>query len=291
MEKADENHVLFLASALTFDALLAAIPFLLLLLVTITLLVQGRLLDTGPNLVDLLDQFLPPHAELRGRDPFVLLQELLRRISLNRGALTLYSVPLFLWFSTRFFASARTALNYIFDVAVRPVRRRGIVGSILVAKGRDVAMVLATVALFLVNTLISALVGIVRVMGEDAFPRASFVLSGLGGLIGHLLAFLFAVSLFFLLYRYAAQRALGWRPALVASTFAAVAFEVAKRLYGLYLGDFATMDRFSMGFNIGAGVLGVLWIYYTAVVFLVGAVVAQTWTLREMQRRQRADLG
>ncbi len=256
----------------------------------LTILVQGRLLESGPSLVNLVQQFLPPHAELAGRDPFVILENLLRQISQNRGTLTLYTVPIFLWFSTRFFASVRTALNFIFDVSVRPHRRRGILGGILVAKGRDVAMVIATLALFLVNTLITAGFGVIRALGEDAFPNAGFVLSSVGGWVANVLAFLFGVSLFFLLYRYAAQRALGWRPALVASVFAAVAFEVAKRLFGLYLANFATVDRFSVGFNIGAGVLFVLWMYYTALVFLMGAVVAQTWTLREMQRRQRAEL-
>ena len=43
--------------------------------------------------------------------------------------------------------------------------------------------------------------------------------------------------------------------------------------------------------NIGAAVLFVLWIYYTAIVFLLGGVVAETWELRKMQRRQRAILG
>jgi membrane protein len=261
-----------------------------LLLVVLTVLVQGRLLETGPSLTDLFEQFLPPHAELQGRDPFVLLEAVLRRVSENRGALTLYTVPIFLWFSTRFFASVRTSLNHIFDVSVRPLRRRGILSTILVAKGRDVAMVVATLALFLVNTLITALLGVIRALGDDAFPDALLFLSSLGGMLAHLLAFLFGVSLFFVLYRYAAQRALGWQPALVAATFTAVAFEIAKRLYGLYLLHFATLDRFSVGFNIGAGVLFVLWAYYTALVFLLGAVVAQTWTLREMQRRQRAEL-
>lgn len=263
---------------------------MLLLLVVLSVLVQGRLLESGPSLTDLFEQFLPPHAELKGRDPFALLETILRLVSDNRGALTLYTVPIFLWFSTRFFASVRTALNHIFDVSVRPLRRRGVLLTILVAKGRDVAMVVATLALFLVNTLITALFGIIRTLGDDAFPDAQFFLSTLGGAVGHLLAFLFGVSLFFILYRYAAQRALGWRPALVAATFTAVAFEVAKRLYGLYLLHFATLDRFSVGFNIGAGLLFVLWAYYTALVFLVGAVVAQTWNLREMQRRQRAEL-
>ena len=263
---------------------------MLLLLVALSILVQGRLLETGPSLTDLFDQFLPPHAELQGRDPFALLEKVLRSVSENRGSLTLYTVPIFLWFSTRFFASVRTSLNHIFDVSVRPIRRRGVFSTILVAKGRDVAMVIATLALFLVNTVISALMGIFGALGEDAFPDALLLLSSVGGILAHLLAFLFGVSLFFILYRYAAQRALGWRPALMAATFTAVAFEVAKRLYGLYLLHFATLDRFSVGFNIGAALLFVLWVYYTALVFLLGAVVAQTWNLREMQRKQRAEL-
>jgi uncharacterized BrkB/YihY/UPF0761 family membrane protein len=38
-------------------------------------------------------------------------------------------------------------------------------------------------------------------------------------------------------------------------------------------------------------VLFILWVYYTAIVFLLGAVVAETWELRKMQQRQRAILG
>jgi len=260
------------------------------LLVGLTMLVQGRLLENGPSLVDLFQQFLPPHTELQGqgRDPFVLLEELLRRISQNRSDIALVTLPVFLWFATRFFASVRTSLNHIFDVSVRPRRRRGVLMTILVAKSRDIIMVVAMLALFIFNTVLSGLVGVVRTLGQDAFPQAHFLLSTVGGIVGQLLAIMFSISLFFLLYRYAPQRSLGWRPVLIASTFTAVAFELAKRLYGLYLADFATVDRFSLGFNIGAGVLFVLWIYYTAVVFLLGATVAQTWTMREMQNRQRA---
>ena len=43
--------------------------------------------------------------------------------------------------------------------------------------------------------------------------------------------------------------------------------------------------------NVGAAVLFVLWVFYTAIVFLLGAVVAETWELRAMQQRQRATLG
>ena len=37
--------------------------------------------------------------------------------------------------------------------------------------------------------------------------------------------------------------------------------------------------------------LFILWIYYTAIVFLLGGVVAETWELRHMQKRQRIILG
>ena len=42
---------------------------------------------------------------------------------------------------------------------------------------------------------------------------------------------------------------------------------------------------------VSTAVLFVLWLYYTAIVFLLGAVVAETWELRKMQQRQRAILG
>jgi membrane protein len=92
-------------------------------------------------------------------------------------------------------------------------------------------------------------------------------------------------------YRYASLRRLPWRTALLASTFTAVLFEVAKRLYGLYLAHFASIESTVGDANVGAAVLFILWVYYTAIVFLLGGVVAETWELRRMQQRQRAIVG
>ena len=60
--------------------------------------------------------------------------------------------------------------------------------------------------------------------------------------MGELLAFAVLGSLFYVTYRYASVRRLPWRTALLASTFTAVLFEVAKRLYGLYLANFASVE-------------------------------------------------
>ncbi|HXI21083.1 MAG TPA: YhjD/YihY/BrkB family envelope integrity protein, partial [Gemmatimonadales bacterium] len=83
---------------------------------------------------------------------------------------------------------------------------------------------------------------------------------------------------------HASPRRLPRGAAFAGSVFTAVLFEVAKRLFGWYLLNLAVVSRFSADANIGAAILFVLWLYYTALVFLVGAVVAETWDLWNRQR-------
>ena len=92
-------------------------------------------------------------------------------------------------------------------------------------------------------------------------------------------------------YSYASVRRLPWKTALLAATFTALMFELAKRLYALYLSNFASLEALGGDANLGAIVLFILWVYYTAIVFLLGAVVAETWELKKMLDRQRAIFG
>jgi membrane protein len=292
LQAADEHNLPFLASALTFDALLAAVPLVLLLLVGLTHLVQALANGTPVDVAALFHRFFPPHTSTPGRDPFELIERLLAGIAENRGQISLYAVPAFVWFSTRLFAGVRTALNDIFDVSARPLPRRNFLLNLLFGKLRDISMVLATVLLFLGNTALSAGLALVQDRGEArVIDQLRFFVSTIGRLSGELLAFGFSVSLFYVTYRYASVRRLPWRTALLASTFTALLFELAKRLYGLYLANFASLRGPVGDANVGAAVLFVLWIYYTAIVFLLGGVVAETWELRKMQQRQRTILG
>ncbi len=240
----------------------------------------------------LFHRFFPPHVSAPGRDPFELVERLLIGVSRNRGQISLYAIPAFIWFSTRLFAGIRTSLNEIYDVSARPLPRRNFIVNWLAGKLRDTTMVVATVVIFLANTALSTVLTIAWARGsERIIPQLGFFFSTLGRFIGELLAFGFSISLFYVTYRYASVRRLPWRTALLASTFTAVLFEVAKRLYGLYLTHFAEVGSAAGDANIGAAVLFVLWVYYTAIVFLLGGVVAETWELRRMQQRQRTILG
>jgi len=281
---------------LTFDALLAAIPFLLLLLIGLSHLAQA-LANSGAgnsSTVDptaLFHRFFPPHVSTPGRDPFEVIERILVRVSQHRAELSFYAIPAFVWFSTRLFAGIRTSLNDVFDVSARPLPRRHFLLNFLLAKLRDAGMVIATLTLFLANTALSTGLALLQARGAERVPQFAFFVSSAGRFLGEALAFGFSVSLFYITYRYASVRRLPWKTALLASLFTALLFEVAKRLYGLYLANFASFEGPSGDANIGAAGLFILWIYYTAIVFLLGGVVAETWELRKMQQRQRAIVG
>jgi membrane protein len=291
LQAADEDNIPFLASALTFDALLAAVPFILLLLIGLTHLAQA--VTSGPEVdtLYLFHRFLPPHSGLPDNDPFAIIEKLLTGITENRGKLSIYAAPAFLWFSTRLFAGIRTALNDIYDVSLRPPRPQPFILVYILAKVRDSIMVVGTVVLFLANTLLTTGLAVLQARGAASVPQLAFFVSTLGRLLGEFLAFAFGTSLFYVTYRHASVRRLPWKTALLASIFTAVLFEIAKRLYGLYLANFASFEAQGGDANLGAAVLFILWVYYTAIVFLLGAVVAETWELRKMQQRQRAILG
>jgi membrane protein len=267
------------------------VPFVLLLLIGLTHLAQAVTQGPEVDTIHLFHRFLPPHSTLPDRDPFAVIEGLLTSITKKRGQLSLYAVPTFLWFSTRLFAGIRTALNDIYDVSLRPTRHRAIITIFLLAKLRDTLMVVGTVILFLANTLLTTGLAILQARGAETVPELGFFVSSLGRFMGEFLAFSFSVSLFYVTYSYASVRRLPWKTALLASAFTALLFEVAKRLYALYLANFASFEGLGGDANLGAIVLFILWVYYTAIVFLLGAVVAETWELRKMLKRQRAILG
>jgi membrane protein len=218
-------------------------------------------------------------------------ERLLTEITEKRGELSLYAAPAFLWFSTRLFAGIRTALNEIYDVSLRPPPHRGFVILFVLGKLRDATMVIATVILFLTNTLLTTGLAVLQSRGAATIPQLSFFVSTVGRWLAEFLAFSFSASLFYITYSYASVRRLPWKTALLAATFTALLFEFAKRLYALYLANFASFEALGGDANLGAIVLFILWVYYTALVFLLGAVVAETWELRKMLERQRAILG
>ncbi|HXF96183.1 MAG TPA: YihY/virulence factor BrkB family protein [Gemmatimonadales bacterium] len=270
-EAAVEDNIAFLASALSFDLLLTAIPFVALLLGIAGYLVQHQVSVGQFELRELIEGFLPPHQRAPN-DRFAALEQLFLGVVENRAKLTLVGVPLFLWFSTRLFAGLRAALNEVFDTEEE---RPWAVGKLL-----DLGMVLLSASLFLGSAALSAWVSWLEAWSAGFWRFAV-----------QLVAFASSAALFFVIFKVVPARRIHWRTALVASLFCALAFEVAKRLFTLYLANFATLDRLASDANVAAFLLFLLWVYYTAFVFLLGGEVAETYDLVRLRRIQRVRLG
>jgi membrane protein len=94
-----------------------------------------------------------------------------------------------------------------------------------------------------------------------------------------------AAFAFTLLYVLMPARRVPLTPAVIGGVFAALAFEVAKRLFGLYIARFPT-------YEVVYGTLAVLplfllWVYVSWVIVLVGAAVTATLTEGPLPRRRR----
>lgn len=255
LEAAYEDNIPFLAGALSFDILLTAIPFVGLVLGVVGYLVEYQLAVQQLNVHELLQRFLPESAS------FAFIERALGDLVARRGHFTVLAAPLFLWFSTRMFGGLRAALNEVFDTEEnRPWP---------VAKLTDLAMVFVAGTLFLANAFASTSRGF---LSQVAMLGCSTLL-------------------FFLIFKFLPSRRIYWRTGVVASLFCAVAFEIAKRLYALYVARFVTFDQVASDANLIGFLLFILWIYYTAYMFLLGGEVAETYDLMRMRRLQRVRLG
>lgn len=260
-----EDNIPFMASGLTFDALLWILP-----LVAVVLSGFGYLIgdaDEARALAHVITGWVLPEAG--GADtPFAAVAEGIEGLADNRAQLTLWGAPFFVWLSWRLFGSIRVALNEVFDTEETR--------SWLIGKAVDLALGVMAAVLILTNALITVFV-----------LRAPWA----GRFVAGLLAYGAVAVLFYAVYVLAPSRRMRWDTALVAALFASLGFEVVKRLYSTYLIQYATVDRLVSNTNALALLLFVLWVYATALLFLVGGELAETYDLARRQREQRAVLG
>jgi len=276
-EAAYEDNIPFLASALSFDVILTAIPFLIVLVGVLGSLVHYQITTQQVSLTELLQRFMP-QLEGRGAEAMRYVETVLEQVIASRGQLTLFGLPLFLFFSTRLFGGLRAALNEVFDTEERRPW--------WLAKLLDLLLVLLTGSLLLSSALLPALEAeTLRQLGDGPVVEWLYRLSL------EVIAFAFSTILFLGVFKILPSRRIAWRTALVAAVFCALAFEVAKRLYALYLSNFVTLDRLASNANVGAFFLLIVWIYYTNCLFLIGGEIAESYDLARMRRGQRVQLG
>lgn len=165
------------------------------------------------------------------------------------------------------FAQLQGALNQVWGV--RPNPKKGFL-VILRARFFSFAMILVVGFLLLVSLILSAwLAALANAIGF-LMPDVDLLIRGLN----FLLSFLVITLLFALIYKVLPDVAIRWRDVWLGAAGTALLFGLGKYVIGLYLGNSAIASSFGPA---GALVVILVWIYYSAQIFLFGAEFIQVY--------------
>jgi membrane protein len=266
-----DDDVMFLASGVSFNLLLAVVPFVL-LLVSVSVLLLGSTPDSAADAaVAFLDRLLPARDWSDGDN----VRGTIRDMARVSGSVTVYSAIGFIWFSTRVFSSMRSVFVKTFDVE----RERGIVHGKLF----DIACsIVAAIAITAYGSL-SAYMLAATTRGVGVLAQLGVRESVMGPLeygFGRLIAFLLVVLLCYAAYRVIPNRPIPARTAWIGSLTTSVLFEIARTGFGFYVRTLAPSSLYTG--TIATLVVVTLWTYYASLIFIIGAEVAHV-----MEQRRR----
>lgn len=275
-DNAGEDNVLFLAGGIAFNILLAAVPFVLLLVWGFALVLHKQPLEANQLVVNYLARVLPDRFESPGAPTYEIINDVLG----SQTQLGIWGAVGYVWFSTRLFGSLRTVLANVFDIE----QERGIIqGKIF-----DIKITILSTILITANTLISTYVLIAtktsRQVLEDLGIRKD-VMGQASAWGTHLVGSALLGVMFFALYKFLPIRRVRTKTAWVAAGFAIVMFELAKVVFNLYVSSFNPGSLYTGA--AAAAVVVVVWVYYAALIFILGGEVGQVFELRRTRKRQR----
>ena len=159
------------------------------------------------------------------------------------------------------FGELHDALNTIWDVKPAPGSTwKQMIKSRLFSFG----MVLSVAFLLLVSLVISTVLAAIAKYFSSMVPFPAALLE-----VANFLFSLFAIAcLFALIFKYVPDTKIPWRDVWAGSVFTSLLFTIGKSLLGLYLGMAGVGSTYGAA---GSVVAVVIWVYYSAQIFLYGA--------------------
>lgn len=278
--KADQDQIFFMAGAIAFNVLVAIVPLALAVVGIAGFFLQARADLTGDPadpLVNYLLGVLPPvSAEFAAG-----MRDLLNSFIAQATGLFTIGTLIFAWLATRLIGTLRTALREIFDIQ----QDRGII----LGKLFDLQMVFVAGALLAINIATTVLIELLAAYGLGFLRVGEGQAAAAHSLLLAVVSLLSIWFMFVLIYRYLPARRIQWRTALISATFTAFLFEVMKQAFAWYFRTYAT---YASTYGALASIaIVVIYVYWTAVAFILGGEVGQVAALQRIRRRQKERLG
>ena len=167
------------------------------------------------------------------------------------------------------FGEMQTALNAIWKAEPKGTT----VSRLIRARAASLGLVAALGFLLMVSLVVSTGLTAFGNYLDSVLPFGQVVLSVLNGVVSILLISL----LFAAIYKVLPDRPIEWRDVAVGAMATGVLFTLGKSLIGWYLGSSAVASSFGAA---GGLIVLLLWVYYSAQIFLLGAEFTKVFANR-----------
>jgi membrane protein len=174
------------------------------------------------------------------------------------------------------FGELQAALNHIWKCN----HQRFSLTRILRDRAASIGLVIGLGFLLLVSLVLDASV---RAFSSYIDARISYGTTVLAA-INTVVSFFLTWTLFAAIYKVLPNKPLEWPDVVFGAMVTAIAFEAGKGVIGFYLGNSTVISSYGAA---GALASVILWIYYSAQIFLLGASFAKACAIAEHRRRGR----
>ena len=262
----DEHHVFLLSGGLAFSLFVCIIPFIL-----IIFWILGNFLSSGDVQIQLngfIDTIIP-YQNYADFVKSIINKRIMEVVKFKNIAGYIGIIGLF-FAASGFSSSIRTILNKVFcpntDV------------SIVLGKLRDFALVLIAVLIFLIATLIFPFLDILRSAPKDIEFLQFFQFGVFQKFITTIISFSVIFILYSTMYRFIPIKKLHSKSIAIGAFWSTLMWEVAKQIFGYYIYHFGTIGKIYGTYAFL--VVVAFWIYYSSVVFIIGAEIAKLYSDR-----------
>lgn len=201
---------------------------------------------------------------LLGTDGATALQGMVQSASKpSQGILaTIVSLGLMILGASGVFAELQAAMDRIWRAPVEE-KQSGIL-YLLRRRIFTFGMLLAIAFLLLVSLTVSAFISTIQSLWSPGNPALEVIWQALNFIV----SFVIVTGLFAVIFKLLPRVSVAWKDVIVGAVLTALLFNIGKFLIGLYIGKTGATSGFGAA---GSLIAMVLWVYYSAQIFLFGA--------------------
>lgn len=183
---------------------------------------------------------------------------------------TIIAFLLLLFGATTVFAELKSALDVIWQV---PPLAKGTAWDVVRTRLLSFGMVLVLAFLLMVSLVVSAMLSILEKYWGRIWQEAGEALTG----INYAISFLVIAALFGVIFKMLPRIRLSWHDVTIGALGTAALFTLGKYAIGAYIGNSGVASSYGAA---GSLIALLLWVYYSAQIFFLGAEFARQYALQ-----------